>query len=291
MAVQNSFRNFWLSFITVSMYILTLATINVVLFVNAFATVITQDIERKVEVTAYFEPDTSLDIVNAARGYVAGFAQVREANVVTAEEAYDAFRAAHEGDEGVVAALDEIGDNPFGHSIIIRANQIEDFDFILTTLNGSQYATYIEETDAQDNSAVIQNLSNLARNIQYAGLALSIFFGLITFFILFNTIRMAIYVHREEIAIMKLVGATDTYVRMPFLIEGVMYSVLACAVFFGATAAMFASGVQLPAWFEGVDVMSVISQNLPLIIASELIASIAIALLATWTAMTRHLKV
>ena len=68
MAMQNTLRNFWLSVITISMYILTLLTINAVLFVNVFATAVTQQIEEKVEVSVYFKTDTSIDIVNAARG-------------------------------------------------------------------------------------------------------------------------------------------------------------------------------------------------------------------------------
>lgn len=291
MAVQNSFRNFWLSVITISMYVLTLATINVVLFVNVFANTVTHQIEEKVEVTAYFKTDTSLDIVNAARGYMAGFAQVRETEIVTSEEAYEQFRASREADDSVLAALDEVGENPFGHALILRANEVTDFDFILSTLNGSQYVNYIEETDEKNNAVVIENLSSVSRNIQLAGLGLSIFFGLVTFLILFNAIRMAIYVHREEIAIMKLVGATDAYVRMPFLIEGMLYSFIACGIFFGAVIALTWTGFALPAWFEGVDVVSQIEAELPLVMATELVVATAIALLATWTAMARHLKV
>lgn len=291
MAVQNSFRNFWLSLITISMYVLTLATINVVLFVSVFANTVTQQIEEKVEVTAYFKTNTSLDIVNAARGYMAGFAQVRQTEVVTAEEAYNQFREARAGDENVLAALEEVGENPFGHALILRANEVTDFDFIISTLNGSQYANYIGETDEKNNAAIIQNLGTVSRNIQLGGLGLSIFFGLITFLILFNAIRMAIYVHREEIAIMKLVGATDAYVRMPFLIEGILYSIVACAIFFGAVAGGVSTGFTLPNWFEGVDVVSKVQAQLPLVIMAELVVAISVALLATWTAMARHLKV
>jgi cell division protein FtsX len=291
MAVQNTFRNFWLSVITISMYMLTLLTINAVLFVNVFATAVTQQIEDKVEVSVYFKTDTSLDIVNAARGYIAGFAEVREAKVVTAEEAYNDFLEGRPEDDSVVAALDEIGDNPFGPSLVIRANDVEDFDFITSTLQGSQYTAYIEKTDAQNNAAVINNLSTFANRVQMAGLILSVFFALITFLILFNAIRMAIYVHREEIGIMKLVGASDAYVRMPFLIEGILYAVAACALLFGGLWAFIQSGATLPSWFEGVDVMTTIQGNFVKIALAELLASIAIGLLATWVALARHLRV
>ncbi len=290
-AVQNTFRNFWLSVITISMYMLTLLTINAVLFVNVFATAVTQQIEDKVEVSVYFKPDTSLEIANAARGYIAGFAEVREATVVTAEETYNDFLEGRPEGDSVVAALDEIGDNPFGHSLVIRANDVESFDFITSTLQGSQYSSYIEETDAQNNAVVITNLSTFANRVQMAGLVLSIFFALITFLILFNAIRMAIYVHREEIAIMKLVGASDTYVRMPFLIEGVLYAVFACLFLFGGMWVFLQSGTALPSWFEGVDVLAMIQGDFVKIALMELAASIVIGLLATWVALARHLRV
>lgn len=291
LAVQNTFRNFWLSVITVSMYILTLATINVVIFVNLFAGSITQDIEEKVEVTAYFSVETSLEIAQAARGYIAGFPQVRVAEIVTADEAYEEFLAASEGDESVLLALDEIGDNPFGHALVITANEVADFPFILETLGSSQYAAYIDETDEENNQALIENITNFSQGIQYAGLALAVFFGLVTFLILFNTIRMAIYVHREEIGIMKLVGASDAFVRAPFLIEGFLYSTFACLVFFIALSALLRSGVTLPSWFGDTDAIDLLRSDFSRLMLIEFCAAIGVAFLATWTAMTRHLKV
>ena len=290
MALQNIGRNFWLSVITISMYVLTLATINVVLFVNAFAGEVTQSIEEKVEVTAYFKQDTSLDIVNAARGYITGFAEVREANVVTADDAYTAFRDGRAEDDPALLALEEIGENPFGHALVIRATEVGDFDFILSTLDGSQYAPYIDETDAQDNASLIQNITRFSGVVQIVGVALALFFGVVTFLMLLNTIRMAIYVHREEIGIMKLVGASDAYVRMPFLLEGMLYSVIACALFFVAIWILLGTGISLPSWFEGFDMRS-LELNLFTVAIAETASAILVALFATWTAMTRHLKV
>lgn len=291
LAVQNTFRNFWLSVITVSMYILTLATINVVIFVNFFAASVTQDIQERVEVTAYFDPGTSLEIAQAARGYIAGFGQVKSARIVTADDAYASFQESSSEDEAILLALEEIGDNPFGHSLVITTFSVEDFPFIIETLNGSQYAQFIDETDEQNNRALIDNINRFSRGVQFAGLGLAIFFGLVTFLILFNTIRMAIYVHREEIGIMKLVGASDAFVRAPFLIEGFLYSLIACSVFFVALWALLESGVSLPDWFGEAGAVNSLREEFYRLLIIEFFASLLIAFLATWTAMSRHLRV
>ena len=91
-AIQNFFRNFWLSFVTITIFILTLLTINAIIFLNLMANATLKSIEDKVEITVYFNIDASEDIAKASQGYLLGLPQVRDAVFISAEDATSDFR-------------------------------------------------------------------------------------------------------------------------------------------------------------------------------------------------------
>ena len=131
---QNILRNFWLSFITLTIFILTLVTVNAVLFVNVVAQEVLESVEERVEVTIYFQPEATEDLVKSAQGYLRGFGQVRDVQFVSAQDALDSFKERHGADEIVLASLEEIGSNPFGNALVVSTNSTDDFEFILDAI-------------------------------------------------------------------------------------------------------------------------------------------------------------
>lgn len=290
-AWQNIARNFWLSFMTVSMYVLTLLTINSVLLINVLAQQIVTHVEDKVEVSVYFKPDASLDIVKNTQNYLLALSQVKDAKIITAEDALTSFKEEYKDDQAILASLDEISGNPFGSAIVVRANSPKDFDFILKSLDSPQFTPYIEDKSAIDNADIIANVTKVASQLQLGGLLLAIFFAWIALLIMFNTIRVAIYVHRDEVSIMKLVGASDGFVRAPFIIEGVIYSLLSCAIVFGCAWVFLRAGISLPPWFTGLDLLAAIQSYYLPALAVEVAVTVLISSLATSLALRRFLKV
>lgn len=230
-AFQGIFRNFWLSFVTTSVLFLTLITINAVLILNVLANASIRAIEDRVQVELYFVPGTSEDIVKSVRGYLIGLPQVKDVNTVSADEALESFKERHANDAEILAALDEVQGNPFGYALRVQAENPEDFPFILEAVDSPEFSEYIKDKDYADYQNVIDRLSVFTERIRLGGIVLAAFFGLISILIVFNTIRVAIYTHRDEIAVMKLVGAKDWFIRAPFLLEAVLYA-------FAATIAM-----------------------------------------------------
>ena len=230
-AFQGIFRNFWLSFVTTSVLFLTLVTINAVLVLNVLANASVRAIEDRVQVELYFVPGTSEEVVKSVRGYLIGLPQVKDVNTVSADEALESFKERHANDAEILAALDEVQGNPFGDALRVQAEHPEDFPFILEAVNSPEFSEYIKDKDYADYQNVIDRLSVFTERIRWGGLGLAAFFGLISILIVFNTIRVAIYTHRDEIAVMKLVGAKDWFIRAPFLLEAILYA-------FAATIAM-----------------------------------------------------
>lgn len=291
---QNIFRNFWLSFITMTIFLLTLITINAVLFVNVVAEEVLESVEEKVEVTIYFNTEASEDIVKAAQGYLRGFAQVRDVQFVSAEEALETFRERHADDDTVLASLDEIDDNPFGNALVISAQSTEDFEFILEAIETPEFSPYIKEKDFTDYEQIIDRIDQVSSQVRFGGLALAAVFGLIALMIVFNTIRVAIYVHRDEIGIMKLVGANDWFVRAPFLLEAIIYSVVATGLMI---VLMFlflqlSDGWLLTYFGESHNgVREYFEQNALMVFGLQFLGLAFLSLLTTAFAMRRYLRV
>lgn len=293
-AFQNFGRNFWLSLITVSMLVLTLLTVNVLLVLQLVTGKAISFAEERIEVSVYFYSATSEDRVRNAASYLQSLPQVRNVDVITADEALARFQERHAADSAILSSLTEVGGNPFGPTLVIKAHSADDFPFILDALDNPQFRNDIREKDFSSYEDIINRIRDTTERVQLFGLVLTGIFLLIAILIVFNTVRIAIFVHREEIGIMKLVGASNAFVRAPFLIECLLYSLLAVAV----AAAVVLPGVavvepKLSAFFgsESAGVLSFFEANWYWIFGGEFLALTCVNMLATGVAMRKYLKV
>ena len=293
-SLQNFFRNFWLSFITITIFILTLVTVNAILIMNVMADAALKSVEEKVEVSVYFTPEASEDLVKSVQGYLLGLGQVRDVQYITAEDSLMIFKERHVDNPVILSSLDEIDGNPFGHALIISARSPEDFDFILESVETPEFSPFIKETDKTDYQTIIANIKKLDGRVRIGGIVLAGFFTLVAILIIFNTIRVAIYVHRDEIGIMKLVGANDWFIRGPFLLEAVFYGVIATLVI---VAILYVSIGALDPWIAvyfgdvNVSLKEYFIENGLVIFGAQLIALSVLSLLTTLFAMRKYLRV
>ncbi len=293
-AMQNIARNAWLSFVTLSIFIITLVTVNTLLTINVITDATLKDIESRVDVTIYFTPETTEDLVKNAEGYAQSLTQVKTTEYVSSEDALTRFQEKHSDDTVILSALDEVGENPFGPALVIQAQSTEDFPFILEAMATPEFAPFILEALDEDHQEAINSIKTVSDRIRLVGLVLALFFGVISMSIVFNTIRMAIYVHRDEISIMKLVGANDWFVRGPFLVEVLYYSVIATVIVASGLfvtlrtlepklAAFFASGeLQLFGYFLDHGIV---------IFGAQFLGILVLSMFTTLLAMRRYLKV
>lgn len=293
-ALQSMFRNFWLSFVTVSVFCLTLLTVNAVIALNVLAAASVQSVEERVQVTVYFTSDATENMVKNVQGYLLGLSQVKDVTYISADDALASFKARHADDPVILAALDEVDGNPLGQAIKIRAYSAADFPFILEALNTPEFSPFIKEKNANDYTAALAALSDVSMKIRLGFLALAAFFCFIAILIVFNTIRVAIYVHRDEIGIMKLVGANDWFVRGPFLLESVFYALLATGIMGLVTyGALAAANPFVLSFFQGVslNLPAYFSSNALVIFGGESLGLSVIGLATTAVAMQRYLRV
>ncbi|MBU0645865.1 ABC transporter permease [Patescibacteria group bacterium] len=293
-AGQNFWRNFWLSLITISMLVLTLLTINVLLVLNLVTDKAIEYVEQRIEVSVYFNAGVEQEKVTNTAGYLRDLPQVRDVETITAAEAYDRFQVRHAGDTAILTSLEEIGDNPFGPTLVVKAFSANDFPFILSALDNPQFRDAIRDKDFSSYEEVISRIRYTTDRIRLFGLGLSVIFLLIAMLIVFNTVRMGIFTHREEIGIMKLVGASNWFVRAPFLLEVIGYSLLSTVIM---AALMYPTiafmETRFDSYFDGqaTHLLQYFEMNGWMIFGAQFLAVALISMIATGFAMRKYLKV
>ncbi|NQV89175.1 MAG: hypothetical protein HQ488_02540 [Parcubacteria group bacterium] len=293
-AFQNFWRNFWLSLITVSMLVLTLVTINILLVLNVVTEEAITLVEDRIEVSVYFHDTVDDAKVMGAVEYLRDLAQVRDVETISADEAYEQFVERHSDDEQIMASLTELGSNPFGPTLVVKANEAEDFEMIIDALDNPQFRDDIREKDFSDYQEIVERIRGTTDRIASFGIALSIIFLLIAILIVFNTVRIGIFIHREEIAIMRLVGASNWFIKAPFHLEMIILSLL--SVLLTAAIAYPVVGLLEPKFSvyfgaQSAGLVDFFTTNGLWIFGGQFLVLVVVTVLSTSMAMRRYLKV
>jgi len=219
-AFQNFWRNIWLSIATTVIMSLTLLMISFLYFANVLGGEVLNSIEQKVDLSAVFKPGTSEQQIRAVAQEVKNRQDVKDVRIVSSEDALRLFRQRHADDPFIEESLKELESNPLPASMFIVATEPRFYQNITTQLQAEKYTPYIESVNFEDSKTVIDRLIRVMGGVKNAGFVL----------IMFNTIRLAIYSFREEIDIMRLVGASNWFIQGPFLIEAIVVALLGVVV-------------------------------------------------------------
>jgi len=230
--VVSFLRNAFVSLATVLVMMITLFVIGSLLFMNAALTSTLEQVNQKVDINAYFLTTTTEQQVLEVKKSVEQLPEVESVEYVSREQALDTFRERHKNDQLTLQALDELSDNPLGASLAIQAKDPSQYGVIAKFLEekvavSEVQQAIIEKVNYNQNKVVIDRLSELTRSIENAGLVFTIFLTLASVMIVFNTIRLAIYTNKDEIEVMQLVGADNMFVNGPYIIEGILYGLVA----------------------------------------------------------------
>jgi cell division transport system permease protein len=288
-AAQNIVRNIWLSLATITIFVLTLIVVNSVLFLSFLSDEAISNVEERIEVTVYFEPETSLSIAESAQEYLINLEAVESVLLIDRDQNLLAFEERYGDNETVLASLEQIDGNPLGHTLTIKATDPSNFAFIEEALAAPDFSDAIRTIDYTNTAELISRIESLREGVRTWGFVIVLIFTLIAAMIVSNTLRVALYVHRDEIAIMKLVGANDALVKLPFFLEIVLYSLIATAL---SAAILFAAASQ----FSDTLLFSELQETLERFTKGyelyliEFLALICISTLASFSAMRSSLR-
>lgn len=294
-AGQNFRRNIWLSLATTSIMVLTLISVNLLFVLNLVGKSVIEMVQDKVDVSVYFKPDISDEIVLSARGFLMNQEGVKDVQFVGRDLALENFRERHKNDPAIIASLDEVGENPLGASLVVKATDPARYAPILDSLDNPTFKGTILEKSFDDHAVLIERLGAATRKVERSALALSLMFALLVVLIVVNSVRVAIYTRREEIGIMKLVGATDWFVRAPFLVEATFAGALACllaaALIIPSVGAIQPYIIKFLGAGSPLDLVAYLRQHGLAIFGAQMLGAILLPMGIAGMAVGRYLKV
>ncbi len=288
----NFFRNGWLSFATISVLAISLYIISVTFFIWVMADVVLKSIEEKINISVYFQPEVSEEEVLEIKGVFVGIEGVKSVEYVSKNQAFDEFKNLGESDPSIKKALELIGENPLLSSLVIRAHSSEKYESIDQAVQNAGLGEKINRISYKENKDSIERFNNIIKIIKEIGLALGVIFVAVAVMITFNTIRITIYSHKQEFEIMRLVGASNLYVEMPYVFEGIFYGISASIVsiiaLFGTVKFMSSFANKI---VPGYNLVSYYLDHLLLIFSSLVVLGIILGIISSFIAIRRYLKI
>ncbi len=294
---KNFVRSGAVSFATVLVMTVTLMIIGSLIFLSAILGSTLASLQDKVDVNVYFVTDAQERDIIAIEQRLETLPEVASVTYSSREERLADFRARHEDDQLTLQALDELADNPLGASLAIKAKDPSQYEGIVNFLSDDpsispEGGPIIDSINYFQNKTVIDRLTSAINATEKAGLAIVILFAIASTIIALATIRLAIYTARDEIAVMRLVGASNAYIRGPFIVAGVMSglvaSLVALAIFYPAT---WYAGNALATWLGGFNLFTYYLSNFGLVFLILVGSGVLLGALASWLAVRRYLKV
>jgi len=224
---QSFIRNGLLSSATVVVMTLTLLVCSgLIIFGNATTSVI-QSIESKIDISIYFKTNVSENQILAIKKNLEQLNEVANVEYISQDDALATFKERHKDDPVILQSLEELGYNPLSAALNIKAKNPQNYEGIANYLEKEVSPEFVDKINYSQNQVIIDRLIKITDTVKKGGLVLALVLALVVFLITFNTIRIAIYSNRESIGIMRLVGATSSLIRGPYVIQGFIIALAA----------------------------------------------------------------
>jgi cell division transport system permease protein len=225
-------RNAYVSMASVFVITIALFVIATTMLIEQLLTASLAQLQAKVDINIYFVPSAPESEVQRIETALKAMPEVAEVTYTSREDALALYRERSQNNTVVLQSLDELGENPLGASLAVRAVDTSYYESIATFLEeekakATPQTQVIDDFNYEQNRVAIERLSNIIAAVERGSFITMMVLIVAAVMITFNTIRLAIYTAREEIAIMRLVGAGNMFIRGPFLLQGVMYGVIA----------------------------------------------------------------
>ncbi len=294
--LTNFWRNGTVSLASVTVMTVTLFVIGALVIVRAFLASSLTTLQDKVDISIYFEPEAEETLVLDLQQSLERLPEVASVVYHSREAELEDFRARNQSNSRILDSLSEVEGNPLGARLSIKSKSLE------------QYAAITRFIDQEDKSVltsggllidhinfkadVVDRLAGITRSLERLGLAVTIVLVFMSLVVVFNTISLAIYIAREEIAVMRLVGAEDSHIRGPFVVEGLLAGLLATLLAMGLLypSAIWLRNATLD-FYGGIDFVAYYFSNFAALFLILLAAGAFLGVMSSFLAVRRHLRV
>lgn len=281
-----------MSLATVFIMVMAISLVTALFLLQKTTGYLVTSLSEKVDMAVYFDGEPSTDEIDIIQKELTSLPQVKSLRYISKEEALIKFINRHQGEEVIMESLQEVGGNPLLASLNIKAFEATQYAAISSFLDSASFKDLISKVDYNEKKPAIDKMFSLTSTISNTGIALSIVLAVVAVLIAFNTVRIAIYNSRDEIETMRLVGASNWFIRGPFLVQGIIGGLLAVLItflVFGITLWFLSPKIDMV--IPGLHLLAYFFGSFFVVIVLQLAAGIGLGACASLLAMRKHLKV
>ena len=296
--LQNFFRNGFVSFSSVLVMTITLFIITSIILLGGFFNYSLNQVKNKVDVNVYFITTAEESDILSVKKSLESLPEVSSVEYISRDQALVDFKEKHKGDDLTLQALDELGDNPLGATLNIKAKDPSQYAGIAKYLDDMSSGTLstgglkiVDKVNYTQNKIVIERLTSLVNSVNILGIWFAVIFILVSIIVTFNTIKLTIFMAKDEISVMRLVGASSTYVKGPFVISGLLSGVISALIILIAFAVItFFINHYYGLYFVGFNLFNYYITNFLQILGIILGSGIVLGALASYLAVHKYLR-
>ncbi|MFA5996910.1 MAG: permease-like cell division protein FtsX [Candidatus Paceibacterota bacterium] len=299
--IKAGFISFWrngsVSLSAVFVMIVALFMIASTLLVTAFLGTALRDLQDKIDINIYVDATATESAILALKEQIEKNPEVKSVTYISREQALADFRTRHQDDHRITQALDEIGENPLPAALTVKAKEPSQYESIAKFLdNKSELSaggslSIVSKVNYNDNKIAIDRLTKLIVGVKKLGSIITALMVAISVLITFNTIRLAIFIARDEINVMRLVGGSNWYIRGPFVVEGILYGLVAAfltLILFYPITYWLKNATQV--FYGGVDLLHYFVANFVQIFLIIVCSGIALGAVSSYLAVRKYLR-
>jgi cell division transport system permease protein len=249
-------------------------------------------VQEKIDISVYFKPTAPEDQILSVKRSLEGLSQVKQVEYISRDKALEVFKERHKEDKVITQAVEQLNQNPLSASLNIKANNPDDYSVIAAYLDNNVDKNLVENITYFQNKAVIDRLAAIIKIGRQTGLIAAIFLTLVAILVAFNTILLGIYSNREEISIMRLVGASNLFVRGPFVIMGIIYGfITALLSLLISIPIVFFASPYLKVFIPQMDLVGYFTSHLFSLLLYQILFGVGIGVISSFIAIRRYLRV
>jgi len=294
--LKSGFKSFWrsgfLSLATVGIMVITLFSISSLVILNMLIASTIDELQKKIDISVYFNPDAQEADILEIKTDLEKLSAVKTIEYISKEEAWMRFKKKYEGNSTIIQSAEEIEKNPLFATFNIKAKSLDGYPIIVNFLENERYSQFIDKINYRESEKQISKLSAISKSIQKSGFVISLIFVTLVILVTFNTIRLAMYAHNREVEIMRLVGATSWFIRLPFVIEGILFGIFGClitmAVLYGVILVISPKVVE---FLPGFNLLDFFQAHFLVIFGIQLCVGMALGIISSLIAIRKYLKV
>ncbi|MCX7589474.1 MAG: permease-like cell division protein FtsX [bacterium] len=288
---KNFVRNISPSIATVGIMIIASSVFLSLILFNVLTKQAIELIQSKIDISVYFKSNISEDQILNIKQSLESLPEVKNVEYISKDKALEIFKENHKNDETIMQAISELNTNPLVASLNIKAKDPSQYALIANYISSSNLSNFIDSLSYSENQIVIDRLATIIHNINQTGFMITLILAFVAGLVIFNTIRLAIYSNREEIAIMRAVGASNTFVRGPYIINGILSGIIATfisiIIFIPST---YFINDYLKIFVPNFDIFSYYINNIFILTLYQLSFGVIIGAISSLIAIRKYLK-